>query len=70
MQERQKCPLALEMHYDSGQLQLHNLDIDIATTDVTIENKKNCDDHVQEEDINQKQQLQQKHKQELLERNR
>lgn len=70
MQERQKCPLVLETHQNSEQLQLDNLDIDIATTDVTIEYKQNSDDHVQEEDINQKQQLQQKQKQELLERNR
>lgn len=70
LQERQKYPLVLETHHNSEQLQLDNLDIDISTTDVTTENKKNSYDHVQEEDSNQKQQLQQKHKQELLERNR
>lgn len=70
MQERQKCPLVLETHRNSGKLQLDNLGIDIATTDVTMKNKKNTDDHIKLEDINQKQQLQQKHKQELLERNR
>lgn len=69
MQGQQKCPLVLETHHNSVQPQLSNIDTDIATTEVATKNKKNGNNHVQEKN-NQKQQLLQKHKQELLERNR
>uniref|UniRef100_A0A2S2NCC5 BZIP domain-containing protein n=1 Tax=Schizaphis graminum TaxID=13262 RepID=A0A2S2NCC5_SCHGA len=72
LQKHQKPPLITESHDKIGQLlQQQNKDIDIVTNIDRIEHEKYNSNDQEDEDCNsRKQQLKQKRKQEMLERNR
>jgi len=75
LQRHQKPPLISESHHELGQLLQHqnndnNIDFVVTETN-NLEHEKNSGNGLEDEDHNsRKQQLKQKRKQEMLERNR